>query len=459
MADIEYSRIIAEHIANTNYEDLPENAKEFAKKSIMDTLGIMFPATTMAATSDLVHDLMTDLDEGASCTLIGYGEKSSLLNAAFVNGSQTHAVDFDDSGGIDRPLIHPSGSGFPAAITLAEYLGSTGEELITAMALANDVGLRVANTVNGNILWDYDFFSITTLGVFCATTAACKLLKLNADQTLDALGLAVNRFGGIRDSLFNCEFRSIRDAFANQEGIRCAYLASRGFSGCKTPLEDLFRVVYGNNVTMENLIGGLGEEYLGATVVAYKMWPSCQGTQAYATAALRILEEHPEIALDQIESVTVRGIQANYDMVYPKEIKARPKTSITAKVSIPYVVGRIMLQHDLQLEDFELEKLEDPEVLALADLVEFEFDPAQNSNSASATMVLKDGTKYDMQCDYPRGAVQDPVSLEQLINKFKGNAKFSKFPMAPEAVDELAAKLLNLEKVQNIKEEIMCYLS
>lgn len=448
----EYTKKIAEHIANTSYENLPEDARLFAKKSILDTLGIMFPATTLAPTSDVVHDLILDLDEGKSCTLIGYGERASLLTAAFMNGSLTHAVDFDDSAGTYRPLAHPSGSCFPAAITLGEYVDATGKDLITAMAVANDIGIRLADCVKGNILWDYDFFPITTIGVFEATIAAAKLLKLDTKQTIDALGLAVNRVSGLRDTLFNCEFRSIRDAFANQEGIRCAYLAQRGFEGCKTPIEDLFRLIYKDNVDMTPLTDKLGIEYTGATLVTYKLWPSCQGTQAYAEAVLQILEANPDLDISEIKSISLAGAKESYDMFYPKEIKAHPKTSITSKISIPYVVANMMLKRDLKLADFEVDALDNPAVDKLTDLMEFEIDDSHNANSASAVIAMNDGTEYKVRAEYVRGAVCAPVTLEQLISKFEGNIEFAKHSIPEGNLENISRALIELENVQSIRE-------
>ena len=453
----DYTRVVAEHLASTTYEDLPPEAVEAAKKSILDTLGIMFPATTLAPTSDVVHDLVMDVDEGHRCTLIGYGERASLLEAAFMNGSLTHAVDFDDSAGTDRPLVHPSGSCFPAAITLADFLGGvSGKDLIVAMALANDLGIRLADCVKGNILWDYDFFPITTIGVFEATAAAAVLLRLDADQMIDALGLAVNRVSGIRDTLFNCEFRSIRDAFGNQEGVRCALLASRGFEGCKTPIEDLMRIIYRGNVDMDPLTRGLGRVYTGATLVTYKMWPSCQGTQAYAEAVLQVLEANPGLTEADVASIVLRGPKESFDLFYPKEEKARPKTSITSKVSIPFVVATMLRKRNLVLADFESQNLDDPETLALTDRLEFEVDESHNANAATAVVTLLDGTVIENRADFVRGAVCAPLSLDQLITKFKGNAALARHPVAD--IDGLAEALLHLEDVADVR-EILSYLN
>lgn len=453
----DYTRTIAEYLANTTYEDLTPEAIEYAKKSIMDTLGIMFPATTLAPTSDIVLDFLEEVNEGSRCTLVGYGKKASLLEAAFMNGSLTHAVDFDDSAGVDRPLVHPTGSCFPAAITMCDYLdGVSGKDLILAIALADDIGIRMADCVNGNILWDYDFFPITTIGVFEATVAAAKLLKLDADQMVDALGLAVNRVSGIRDTLFNCEFRSIRDAFGNQEGIRCALLAKRGFEGCKTPIEDLFRIIYKENVNMEPLTKDLGKVFTISTLVNYKMWPSCQGTQAYAETILQVIEKNPDLKIEDIDSILLKGPKESYDMFYPKEEKAHPKTSITSKVSIPFVAATMLKKHNLVLADFEVQNLDNPEILALTDLFEFEVDMSHCATAATAIVTLKDGTVIENRADFIRGAVCAPLSLEQLIEKFKGNAELAKHPITD--IEGLSNALLHLEDVADIK-EVMAYLS
>ena len=453
----DYTRTMAEYLANTTYEDLTPEAIEYAKKSIMDTLGIMFPATTLAPTSDIVLDFIDEINEGGRCTMVGYGRKASLLEAAFMNGSLTHAVDFDDSAGVDRPLVHPTGSCFPAAITLADYLdGITGKDLILAIALADDFGIRLSDCVKGNILWDYDFFPITTIGVFEATVAAAKLLKLDVDQMVDALGLAVNRVSGIRDTLFNCEFRSIRDAFGNQEGIRCALLAKRGFEGCKTPIEDLFRIIYKENVDMEPLTKDLGKVFTNSTLVNYKLWPSCQGTQAYAETILQVVEKNPDLKIEDIDHILLKGPKESYDMFYPKEEKAHPRTSITSKVSIPFVAASMLKKHNLVLADFEVRNLDDPEVLALTDLFEFEIDMSHCATAATAIVTLKDGTVIENRADFIRGAVCAPLSLEQLIVKFKGNAEFAKHPI--EDVDGLCEALLHLEDVADIQ-EVIAYLN
>lgn len=451
------TRLVANHLASVSFDDLTQESVDFAKKSILDTLGIMFPATTLAPTSDIVYDYVKSVDKGSDCLMVGYGEKASLLEAAFMNGSLTHAVDFDDSAGTTRPLVHPTGSCFPAAITLADYLGDvSGKELIVAIALADDLGIRLADCVKGNILWDYDFFPITTIGVFEATAAAAKLLKLDASQIADALGLAVNRVAGIRDSLFNCEFRSIRDAFGNQEGIRCALLASRGFTGHESAIEDLFRVIYKGEVDTSPLTNNLGVDFTNSSLISYKMWPSCQGTQAYAEAVLQVFEQHPDLETNEIDSILLKGPKESYELFCPKEEKAHPKTSITSKVSIPFVVATIMKNGNLTLSDFEKDSLNDPKVLALTDLLEFEVDESHNSSSATALVKLKSGRLIENHVDCVRGSVSSPLTLEQLVVKFRGNAALAKCPIAD--IDGLADALLHLEDVADVA-EVLSYLS
>ena len=450
--DNTFSKALAEYIANTSYETIPEEGILSAKKSILDTLGIMFPATTLAPTSDIVHDLYTELDHGDECTLVGYGEKASLLNAVMINGSLTHAVDFDDDAGIDKPITHPTASCFPAALSLAEYVGNvSGKQLIAAIALADDVVIRIGSCIRGNTLFDYDFFPPTTLGVFLATIASCKVLDLDAKQTLDALGLAVNRVAGIRDALFNCEFRSIRDAFGNDEGVRCALLASRGFEGCPDPIEQLYHVIYHDDVDTTNLLKGLGEEFYNAKYISYKPWPSCHGTYPYVQSTLETMTAY-DIKPEDIARIDLTGCDQGGGLFNPKEEKRQPKTVITAKIALPYVVATAACNGTVVLADFELENLGNPAAYEMSGKIFFTEDNSYPPNSATARIETVNGDVFEKRVDVLLGAATNPISLEDLIEKFKANATLAKKPISPENIEALADKLLNLENVADISE-------
>lgn len=441
---------IAHYVERTGYEDLPEEAVASTKRSILDTLGILFPATTLAPASDVVHDLYAQIDGGGPCTLIGYGEKASLLAAAMVNGSLAHAMDFDDFSGIDKPLVHPTANCLPAALALAEQLGHvSGKDLVAAVALGNDVGIRMCACVNGSAMHDYEFFPQTVFGVFQATVAAGKLLGLSAGQMTDALGLAVNRVSGFHASLFSCEFRSIRDSFGNEEGIRCALLASRGFAGCKDALEVLYRVVYHDNVDTSHVTEGLGEEFYAVKLVGYKPWPSCQSTQPYAQAVIEAMERDG-VAADDIEHVQLVGCRNGADAFFPKEQKSRPSTGITAKTALPYVAAVAALRQNLVLTDFVDGALADPAVQAMARRIDFEVDEAMPLNSGIARIRTKDGAVHERRVDVLRGNVQSPLGEAELLAKFKSNASLARRPLSTETVDALARAVLWLEDVEDV---------
>jgi len=180
---MDYTRTIAEFIANATYEDLPQKAIDITKTSIIDTLGCMVAASSLAETSNVVYESYREVEGDGPCTIVGYGDRMPVYAAAFVNGAMGHGVDFDDCASIDKPAIHPTASVFPAAFTLAEHLGGvTGKDLILAVAIGNEVGIRIGDCPKGDMLKDYCFFSQTIIGVFQATAAACKLLKLDEPQ-------------------------------------------------------------------------------------------------------------------------------------------------------------------------------------------------------------------------------------------------------------------------------------
>ena len=367
-----------------------------------------------------------------------------------INGSLTHAVDFDDFSGIDKPMVHPTANCLPAALALAEYIGNvSGKELITAITLANDIGIRMCACVNGSAMHDYDFFPQTVFGVFQATIAASKILGLTADQITDALGLAVNRVSGIRISLFECEFRSIRDSFGNEEGIRCALLASKGFSGCKNALEVLYQVIYHDNVDTSHIELGLGIDFYTVKLVGYKPWPSCQSTQPYAQAVIENAQKN-NIDGDDIEHIQLIGCKNGADTFFPKDQKSQPKTSITAKTSLPYVVAIAALRRTLVLSDFEVTNLSNPAVQEMAKRIDFNIDEEMPLNSAVAIIELKNGAKFEHRVDILRGNVLNPMSTEEIIAKFKSNATLSKYPLKKETIDALVSSIFELEDIDDV---------
>jgi 2-methylcitrate dehydratase PrpD len=442
---------VANNIVNTTYKNLPREAVVETKKSILDTLGVMLPPTTLVKNCVSIYELISEAGGKPESTIVGFGGKAPCWSAAYVNGSLSHAIDFDDCVGLEKPLMLPTGATFPAALAMAERIGRvSGKEFITAVALGNDLSVRLAACPNGNVVTDYPFFPVTTFGVFAAAAVSGKLLRLKAPEIANTLGLALNRVSGVAESLFKSDLREVRDRLNAREGILCALLAEKGMDACDNGIELLFNTYYTNDYKMENLIVDLGKKFRGSEV-AFKPWPSCLGTHSYVQGILQIVNDY-DIQPDQVEEIVLRGNEDGKSLCIPPEIKQIPATSITAKIAIPFIMGVAIVHKNVTIAAFQPENLSDPEVLKIARKVKFIVDPGMGNFSSHVEIKLKNGRTFNTNVEVLRGSLHNPLSTEELMTKFKDCARYSKKPLSERDIDMLINIIFNLENIDNITE-------
>jgi 2-methylcitrate dehydratase PrpD len=445
------TQVISKHLVDTTYNNLSSETIEATKKSILDILGVMIPPTTLVKTCISVYELVKEAGGNPECTIIGFGGKAPCWEAAFVNGSLCHAIDFDDCVGLEKPLMHPTGSSFPAALAMSERVGNvSGKEFITAVALGNDLCVRMAACLKGNVIFGYPFFPITTFGVFSSAAVSAKILKLSESQMINTLGLALNRVSGVTKGLFGSDLRAIRDGINGKEGVLCALLAWKGMDACRDAIELLFNLYYHDDINPEFLTAYLGKTFRGSEV-GFKPWPSCQGTHSYIQGVLKIVNEN-NIKPEQIEEITLYGNSEGQSLCLPYEIKQKPTTSITAKVALPFAVSVAIVHKSVAISNFLPENLNDTKALELAKKVKFVLEAERGSYSSREEIKTKDGKIYKTNVDVLRGSIENPLSTEELITKFKDCARYARKPLATDKMDKLIDSILNLEKISNMSE-------
>lgn len=451
---MELTRNITDYIVNMKYEALPKEVVRKTKIHILDILGVMFPASTLERGCIALEGIAKDVGGKEESTLVGFGGKVPCWMAAFVNGSLCHPLDYDDT--IDEFTNHPSGHAFPAALAVAEKIGAiSGKDFITAVAMGLDLNVRLSSGPRGGLIEDYPWCPITVFGVFSATAVAGKLLGLDHGEMINAFGIALDRASGISESITSpdSEMRAIRDGFANREGVLAAFMAQRGIAAYKYAFEGLYKVFYNNNYNSLSLISNLGVEFMGLKV-SLKPWPACRGTHTYIKAALDIVTEY-DLDPDEIESVIVTVGQYGKALCTPVEAKQKPKLSINAKISLPFIMGLVFAKRRVVIEDFFPENLSDAKVLEIAGKVKYKYDPQLPKGMIIPSIVevkTKNGRSFSRTEDIPYGNPGNPMSDEQLIAKFKDCARYAKKMMSEEKIADLAKQVLELEKVKDIKE-------
>lgn len=450
---MELTNALAANIVKTQYDDLPKEVKEATKRSILDTIGVMMPPTTLEKSCIALAEMIHEVGGKEESTLIGFGWKAPCWDAAFVNGSLTHVLDYDDT--TDEPTHHPTAHTFPAALAIAERKGGvSGKDFITAVALGNDLGVRLVSAPKGDVFSDYPWFPITTFGTFTATAAAGKMLKLSEEEMINAFGLSIHRVFGISEAVAapGSDMRAIRDGFTNREGVLCALMAGKGIRACKDPIEILFKTLYRGEYDSETPILNLGKKFRGDEV-SLKPWPACRETHGYIQAALEIVNEN-DIKPNQIEEVVCTvGKFAGQHVCEPILAKQNPQLSIDAKFSLFFTLAITLAKRKVKIADFLPDNLKDPEVLGLAKKMKYRIDPTFGT-VAPAQLDIKttDGRLFSKFIKTLYGHPENPLSKEGLIAKFKDCARYAKKPLSPEKTENFIEQILKLEEVKDIRE-------
>lgn len=339
----------ADFVARTRYDDLPGDAIEGAKKTILDTLGVTLAASGMEPAVRALVGLLQQGGGSAESTVLGFGGKLPAISAAFANGSMAHCLDFDDQ----TPWgAHAASSIVPSVFAIAERMGGvSGKKLITAVAVGQDLFARIRCNVGWNQNWNLS----SMVGAFSATASAAHLLGLSAEQTSHALGIASQQSCGTMEVIFatGSDLRGMYAGFTAKGAVIAALLAQKGITGINTLFEGkagIFKVYFGGKYDREKMLQGLGEQFLGATTL-YKAWPAVGNSHTYIHATIELMKE-ARIAATDIE--TIRAFVGDFTntMCTPIEVRRAPATIVDAKMSLPFIIGVAASKGRMGIADF-----------------------------------------------------------------------------------------------------------
>ncbi|HEY8540561.1 MAG TPA: MmgE/PrpD family protein [Steroidobacteraceae bacterium] len=444
------SLALARYVTNTRYEDLPADVVAMTKRAILDAIGVSLAASGLEPACKPFIEFALESGGPREAKILGTGQRAPIVVAALANGSLAHAMDYEDAH--EETRTHPNAAAVAAALPLAEKLGASGRDLITAIALGCDVVCRLARALVAEGAPPPGFYQPAIVGTFGATTAAAKLLGLSAEQVLDAWSLALCQNSctqELQDSPAST-IRAIREGPCARVGIESALLAAKGVRGFTAPFEGRsgFFVMYANGVQRQTLIADLGKRFAGRDI-SFKAWPSCRDTHIYVQAALELLNERP-IDPAQIESVT--GIASEQQMIVlePATLKRRPETAIAAKFSLYFTLAAALIDRRVDFASFSDTALRRADVLALADRVAYRIDPSAFRDGHVLEIELRDGTVHRRRVRAAYGSPAAPMPDEALVEKFLDCGGRAMRPAPMRTLQRIADEILHLEAVPRI---------
>lgn len=438
---------LAEKVTAISLVQVPALARETALDAIVDTVGV-----TIAGVDEDCVEIVRGVSEGSTgtATLFGAGASASAQNAALINGTAAHALDFDDCS--NTMGGHPSAPIVPALWALAETEGASGAAFLAAYIAGFEVETKLGRAVNFHH-YEKGWHPTSTLGTFGAAAACAHLLGLPAGQVANALALAASMAAGLKAN-FGTMAKPFHVGQAARNGLLAAQLARRGMSANPAALEDPqgFLEVYNGAGTYEpsRLLDGFAAPFdLVEPGVAFKRHPCCASTHPAADAMLKIMADN---ALHPQDIVAVRS------WTHPRRLRHTnrpdPKSGLDAKFSVQYVLARAALDGVVSLDHFDDGAISDPRVRAFMHRVHAAPHPEARMDTtehffADVEVRTTDGRTFSAFVDRPLGRDRDhPLPEGALEAKFRDCAGRR---LTGEVVEALLTSLYELENLADIR--------
>ena len=436
---------LARFVAETDYSSISERALANTKMHILDTLGVALAAVSTPVAT-IAFDYCTRTGGASEASVWGTHLKLSVPMAAFANGLLAHALDYDDWDAYIH-VGHPTSMLTAAALSLGEFAGASGKDLLKAYVLAIEIIAKIA--ANAPNVQDRGFHSTPVFGSIGAAVAAASLLKLEPERIKAALGIAASGAGGIHRQQGSM-VKPFHAGNAARNGVEAVLLAQQSFTADAAIIEaprgfcDTF---FGPaTCDYEKMITGLGKPYfLESPGLGLKLHPCSAPQFLAADAALHLKREH-NIRFSDVAKIEVSIPPLRYQRHYHTEVK----TGLRGKFAINYVVALCILDGKLEIETFTDAKANDPQVQQALSKVHVIVDKTipEPGPYCPVTVELTDGTRFAYTARIAKGHPENPMTENEVLDKFRSNAKSV---ISEKQSKALIATILKLETVDNVR--------
>ncbi|WP_457253648.1 MmgE/PrpD family protein [Pedococcus sp. P5_B7] len=440
----------AAHIAASTYDQLPAAAVDAAKKSILDTVGVILAASGTEPAVQGVVELVREAGGRPESTVLAFGDRVPAVAAAFANGAMAHCLDFDDQTPWGQ---HSASSIVPAVLAVAERRGTvTGKELITAVAVGQDVFARLRR----NVGWRKDWNLSTVLGVYAATAAASRILNLTATQVKHALGIASMQSSGVMEVVAGTgsNLRALYAGFSAKGAVLATLMADKGVTGVDQLFEGeygVFATYFAGSYDRDAMLTDLGKDFQGSTTL-YKMWPAVGTAHSHISATIGLMVDH-NIVPNEIAQLRVHVGDYHQLMCEPLDARRQPATLVDAKFSLPFLVAVAAVRRGVGIADFSADGLRSPEVLDMAQKVLPEPDDSLNWEldlpPGRVEVILHNGQRYVRTGHDIPGSSQYPLTWQDLGRKFADCASVSIAPPSAQRTGQALHVAEHLENLEN----------
>jgi len=436
------------------YEYLPSLVVESIKRLGLDFIGTAIYGT-LEDSSKAILKFIQSLNLHGDCTVIGVPQKYPPHYAALANGTFVKPIELDDVE--NSSSLHPGAAIWPVILAGGEKYHIDGKKLITSAVLGYETIIRLGQAINPGEHYKHGFHPSSTCGHFAATVAASKLLNLNKQQMMDALGIAGSQTSGsFRYIVAGSWTKAFHSGWAAHNGILAAHLAQIGFDAPTDIFEGQYGFLesYSQNTHPEFILKDLGKVYQTIRT-GIKIHTACRAEHPALDAVLAIVREN-DLKPQDIQRVDIYMIEHAFKLVVePEDAKRAPKNVVEAMHSVYFGAAMAILKRRAFIEEHTENWLHSPEVQNLIKKIYVHQDPELDKLlpekfPAKAVIYTNDGRKLEKFLEVPHGdGLLDPLSMEELKGKY---APLARSIFSEKRVQEIEKKIMGLEEARDFSE-------
>lgn len=431
-------------IADFQFSDLTTDQVQKIKWYFLDWL-----ASAIAGQKEkpvrIILELIDKMGGTPEATVIANGTQNSSLWAALANGAASHMVEMDD---LHREsILHPAAAIIPAVFAAAQSRKSSGADLIAAIAVGYEIGIRIALAAGPG---HYRRWHTTgTCGTFGAAAGAAKIIGLPKEKITAALGSAGTQAAGLWEFLVeNAMSKQLHTAKAAFNGLLSALLAADGFTGAKRILEGAkgFLAATAEGSDVEACLAGLGQAFHFERN-SLKQHASCGHTHAALDAILSATEAQP-LTPEKIKSVRVWVYQAALDLLGDIE----PSSPYLAKFCLPFCIATAIRYGQAGLADFTSDRLKDPDLVELMARIEIHSAPDLDALyprqwPARVEISTAAGARLSGSVEFPKGDPENFPTAREMLSKFDN---LTNGLISTAAADGIKDRVGRLEEIEDV---------
>jgi len=412
---------LAGYCNRMKFNDLSDEVIDCAKYRFLDFISVACRGSTEDP-SQTIFRFVGEMGKGDG-VIVGTRKKAPYLYSALANGTSSHSIEMDDVN--NESSLHPGVVVFPSALAAGEMVGATGKLFILAVVLGYEVMIRLGTALGPQNSYKRGFHPTGTCGTFGSSVASSKILGLQEEEILNAIGISGSQAAGSMEYLAQGAWtKPFHAGWAAHSGMVAALLSRKGFKGPGSILEgrDGFLHAYSDGADPSKVLEGIGSGF-HILQTSVKIHACCRYMHSPIDAVLKIIEEndlHPE----QVKKVTLGVLRAGAPLIAePIGSKYNPQSIVDAQFSMPFGAAAALLYGRAGLKEFQPATIRSKPVKEMMRKVACIVDPELDRTfpkqwRATAEILTEDQRRYSTTVEYPKGDPENPLSWKEMVERF-----------------------------------------